>query len=157
MRITGICNRVGAVLTLTSFLIMPLCADSIRAILFGDKLGDRGRSSAFSPDRVFVTATDYSGGDMTTDLFAKNEGPPELCLGLASGMDREIGGKGTGQPNLQDLVFRNPFLITLDFSGQQEANSYDIWGSNKAGTEGTLLSSNLTARFGLRNVGQSPS
>ena len=130
------------VLVVGLFSVAPVFADSTGTFTFTGTLGNIGPSDTFTSGGVSLTLTGYSAPGVTSNLFAKNEGPTEFGVGMASGTDREIAGSLTLQVDLQQILALHPSSITLGISSLQPGETYQIWGSNTAGTPGTLLASN---------------
>jgi hypothetical protein len=140
------------VLVVGLFSVAPVFADSSDSFTFTSTLGNIGTSDTFTSGGVSLTLTGYSAPGVTSDLSAKNEGPTEFGVGMASGTDHEIAGSLTLQVDLQQILALHPSSITLGISSLQAGETYQIWGSNTAGTPGTLLASNQSGTtFNLTN------
>lgn len=133
----------------------PTFADSTSSFSFDSTLGTLGTSATLTSGGLSLVATGYSAPGMTTDLFAKNEGPSEFGMGIASGADREITGTSFIQLNLTQVLSSNPSSVMLGIGSIQNPDTYSVWGSNTAGSLGALLASNQTAgSFNLSSFGQ---
>jgi hypothetical protein len=150
--------RGKLVLTLVGasfFLALPVFADSTSSFTFTSTLGNIGSTDTFTSGSLSVVVTGYSAPSTTSNLYAKNEGPTEAGIGLASGEDHEITGSSFVQLNLQSILASQPSSVTVGIGSIQGGDNYQIWGSNTAGTPGTLLASNQTAgTFTLPDLGQ---
>ena len=144
---------LGAIL----FFVVPTLADSTSSgsFNFASTLGNLGTTDTLTSGSFSVVATGYSAPGMTTDLFAKNEGPNEIGMGIANGTDHEISGTSFIQLNLTQIMSTNPSSLIVGIGSIQNPDTYQIWGSNTAGALGTLLASNQTAfTFNLSSFGQ---
>ena len=140
------------VLVVALFSVAPVFADSTDSFSFTGTLGNIGPSDTFTSGGVSVTLTGYSAPGVTSNLFAKNEGPTEFGVGLASGDDHEIAGNFTLQIDLQQVLALHPSSVAIGISSLQTGETYQIWGSNTAGTPGTLLATGQSATtFSLTN------
>ena len=153
MRING---RLAVILCGVSLLLaMPAFADSTSSFSFTSSLGNIGTSDNFTSGGLSLTATGYSSPGSTTDMFAKNEGATEMGIGIAGAADNEIAGTSFIQLNLQSILAANPSSLILAISSLQAGETYNVWGSNTAGSLGTLLASNQsTATFDLSSFSQ---
>jgi hypothetical protein len=114
---------------------LPAFADSFTAAT-----GNLGTSHTFTVNGTNAAATGYSSTGVTTNLYFKNFGGNETGLGLAGSSDNEISGTGFVQFGLNNSIFAgNRVMIILGSVGAGE--SYSVYGSNVAGTQGTLLGS----------------
>lgn len=126
----------------------PAFADSFTAAT-----GNLGVSHTFSVNGASVTATGYSSAGVTSNLYFKNFGGNETGLGLAGSPENEIGGTSFVQFGLNNSIFAgNGATLVLGSVGAGE--SYSVYGSNVAGTPGTLLGSGSSTnpRFTLPAV-----
>jgi hypothetical protein len=121
---------------------LPAFADSFTA-----PGGNLGTSHTFTINGTSVTATGYSSTGVTTNLYFKNFGGDETGLGLAGSLENEISGTSFVQFGLNNSSFAGKGA-TLILGSVGAGESYSVYGSNVAGTQGTLLgsggSSNLT-------------
>lgn len=149
-------SKLVVILFSAAFLLAtPLFADSTGSFSFTNTLGNIGSSDTFTAGGFSVVATGYSAPGTTTGMFAKNEGPGEFGIGIASGADHEITGTSFIQLNLTSLLAANPTSVTMGVGSIQNPDTYQIWGSNTAGNPGTMLASNQTAAtFNLSNYSQ---
>ena len=114
---------------------LPAFADSFTAAT-----GNLGTSHTFTVNGTSVTATGYSSTGVTTNLYFKNFGGNETGLGLAGSPENEISGISFVQFELNNSIFAgNGATLILGSVGAGE--SYSVYGSNVAGTQGTLLGS----------------
>jgi len=148
-----------AVLLLGGILIFaaPTFADSTSSgsFNFASTLGNLGTSDTLTSGSFSVVATGYSAPGMTTDLYAKNEGPNEIGMGIANGMDREINGTSFIQLNLTQILSTSPTSLVLGVGSIQFPDAYQIWGSNTAGALGTMLATNQNSfTFNLSSFGK---
>jgi hypothetical protein len=140
------------VLVVGLFAVVPVFADSTDSFTFTGTLGNVGPTETVTSGGASLTVTGYSAPGVTSNLFAKNEGPTEFGLGMASGADHEIAGSLTLQVDLQQILALHPSSITIGISSLQAGETYQIWGSNTAGTPGTLLASHQSGTtFNLTN------
>jgi hypothetical protein len=149
-------NKLALMVFSAGFLLTtPLFADSTSSFSFTNSLGNIGSSDTFSSGSYSVVATGYSAPGDTTNLYAKNEGASEYGIGIASGADHEITGTSFIQLNLTSILASNPASVSVGVGSIQNPDTYQIWGSNTAGTAGTLLASNQTAAsFNLSTYSQ---
>jgi len=132
----------------------PVFADSTSTFAFVGTLGDIGKTDTFTSGSLSLVATGYSAQGATADMWAKSNGPTETGIGLASEIDHEISGTKFIQLNLTQILAANPTSIMLTIESIEEGEAYNVWGSNTAGTRGTLLASNQTSnKFTLPDLG----
>ena len=140
------------VLVVGLFSVVPVFADSTDSFTFTGTLGNVGPTETVTSGGASLTVTGYSAAGVPSNLFAKNEGPTEFGLGMASGADHEIAGSLTLQVDLQQILALQPSSITIGISSLQAGETYQIWGSHAAGTPVTLLASNQSGTtFNLTN------
>ena len=122
----------------------PVFADSTTTFTFIGTLGNIGTSDTFTSGSLSLVATGYSAPGTTADMWAKNLGPDEAGLGLAMGSTgtHEISGTGFIQLNLTQILAASPSGVSISLGSIQTGDTYDVWGSNTAGTLGTLLAAN---------------
>ena len=132
----------------------PVFADSTTTFTFTSTLGSIGTTDTFTSGGLSLVATGYSSPGVTTDMWAKNLGPDENGIGLTAGIVHEISGSMFIQLNLANILAASPSGITLSLGSIQSPDAYNVWGSNTAGTPGTLLASNQTGlSFPLADLG----
>jgi hypothetical protein len=139
------------------FFVGPAFADSTSSgsFDFASTLGTLGTSDTLTSGSFSVVATGYSAPGMTTNLYAKNDGPNEIGMGLAAGTDKEISGTQFIQLNLTQILSTNPTSVVLGVGSIQFPDTYQIWGSNTAGTLGTMLATNQSSfTFDLSSFGK---
>jgi len=139
------------------FFAAPVFADSTSSgsFNFTSTLGTLGTTNTLTSGSFSVVATGYAAPGMTTDLYAKNDGPNEIGMGLATGMDHEIGGTQFIQLNLTQILSTNPTSVMLGVGSIQFPDTYQIWGSNTAGALGTMLATNQSSfTFDLSSFGK---
>jgi len=148
-------GRFGLVLLGVCLLsAAPVFADSTTTFTFIGTLGNIGPTDTFTAGSLSLVATGYSSPGVTTDMWAKNGGLNEMGLGLASEPQHEISGTLFVQLNLTQVLAASPTSIALSIQSIQAGEGYSVWGSNTAGTPGTLLASNQTgATFTLPDLG----
>ena len=134
--------------------VVPVLADSTD-FTFTAKTGDIGPTDTFTSGGLSLTVTGYSAPGVTTDMWAKNLGPTEMGLGLAKGSMDEISGNFFIQLNLTQILAANPSGVSISINSIQGSDDYDVWGSNVAGTLGTMLASNQQGlNFTLSDLGK---
>ena len=75
-----------------------------------------------------------------------------MGIGMALGTDHEIAGPFVLQMDLQQILALKPSSVILGINSIQGSDMSQIWGSNIAGTAGTLLATNQTSTsFNLSN------
>jgi hypothetical protein len=102
--------------------------------------GNLGTSHTFTVNGTNATATGYSSTGVTTNLYFKNFGGNETGLGLAGSSENEISGTGFVQFGINNSIFAGKGA-TLILGSVEAGESYSVYGSNVAGTQGTLLGS----------------
>lgn len=123
----------------------PVFADSTN-FAFPATLGVLGPSETFTSGSLSLVASGFSGaGGTPADLFGKNLGGVESGLGLAFSSDHEIQGMAFIQLDLANILAASPSSVALSFNSVLDGDRYAIWGSNTAGSMGTLLATNQTA------------
>lgn len=105
---------------------------------FSTPSGDRGHSQTY--DGGAITAYGYSNSGNPTDLYGKNGGFGEQGLGLTYHDNRDYEINSSHFIEL-DLAKLNPAgdTITLKIESLQSGETFDIFGSNSLGKEGTTL------------------
>jgi hypothetical protein len=125
----------------------PVFADSTTTFTFIGTLGDLPSPTTFTAGSLSLVATGYlSGGVSTpgvsTDMWAKNGGPNEQGLGIASEFQHEIAGTQFIQLDLTNILAANPSSIVLSVQSIQAGENYNVWASNSAGMLGTEIGMN---------------
>ena len=136
--------RIFLLIAVLALIASPALADSVGDFSFIPILGDLGTSRTFTAGTFSLTANGFNG-TLATNMWAKNEGPTEFGLGLATGVDREISNDDFVQLNLTPILALNPSAVSLGINSIQGSDSYNIWGSNTAGSLGVLLATNQTS------------
>jgi hypothetical protein len=122
----------------------PVLADSTNTFTLVGKLGDIGKSDIFPSGSLSLVATGYSSTGGMADMWAKNDGPTETGIGLASEMHHEIAWNNFIQLNLTQILATHPTSIVLTIESIEAGEAYNVWGSNTPGDRGTSLASNQT-------------
>ena len=131
----------------------PVFADST-TLAFVGTLGDIGPTDTFTSGSLSLVATGYSAQGVTADMWAKNEGPIETGIGLASEIDHEISGTKFIQLNLTQILAVHPYSVVLVIDSIEAGEAYNVWGSNTAGQFGMPLASHQTSHtFTLSDLG----
>ena len=82
----------------------------------------------------------YNAGTITAkNLYGKNGGVGETGLGLDVGGDFEIDNKSFVQLDVGNLISNGFMSMTAIIESVQVNEGFSLWGSNTAGTPGTLL------------------
>lgn len=132
--------------------VVPALADSTDSFSFTRNAGNLSSFDTFKSGGASIAFTGYGDPGAPSNLFEKNQGPTEMGIGMASGIDHEIAGPFVLQMDLQQILALKPSSITLGINSIQGPDTYQIWGSNTAGTPGTLLATNQTrTSFNLSN------
>jgi hypothetical protein len=124
----------------------PAFADTVDVFNFNQNLGDIGKSDLFKLGILQVLLTGYSSPGVTADMWEKNLGPTEFGIGLAAEEDREISGTNFVQVDLSKINNLSRVInISISINSIQAGEAYDVWGSNSAGTLGTLIAADQTS------------
>lgn len=111
------------------------------SINFNSATGNIGNSHTYTSGGLSVTATGYASTGTQTPLYGKNAGGDENGLGLNGYTDSEINvGTDFIQLDVQalfGLVSGGTFFMGSSTNGEMWA----VYGSNTAGTVGSLLTS----------------
>lgn len=137
-------------LSASLFLAVPAFADSTSSAFFNftNSVGNLGTTDTFNSGNYSVALAGYSAPGALTDLFGNQMG-----VGVVSGMANEISGTSFVQMNMHQIFSADPSSILLQICGFEGQGTYQVWGSNTAGTLGTLLASNQTnSTYNLSNV-----
>ena len=112
----------------------PAMADS-----FAAGTGSLGTSHTFLVNGKSITATGYSSAGVSGNLYFKNGGGDETGLGLAGMTANEIGGTGFIQFGLGSFLAGASGATQLTLGSVEAGESYNVYGSNVAGSKGALL------------------
>lgn len=126
---------------------VPAFADTFDTFNFNQNLGDIGKTDLLKLGLVQFLLSGFNSPGAAGDLWEKNLGPTEFGLGLMDQVDHEIGIGGTDfvQLDISKLTANlSVKSITLGINSIQQGEDYDVWGSNTAGTLGTLIAANQT-------------
>lgn len=113
---------------------LPALADS-----FAAGTGSLGTSHTFVVNGSSITATGYSSSGVTRNLYFKNGGGDETGLGLAGMTANEIGGTGFVQFGLGSFLSGRSGATQFTLGSVEAGERYSVYGSNVAGSEGTLI------------------
>jgi hypothetical protein len=122
---------------------LPAFADSVN---FAASTGNMGSSHIFTVKGGNITATGYSNTGVTSNLYFKNNGGDETGLGLAGMPANEISGTGFVQFGFGSFPTGANGATQLQLGSVESGESYNVYGSNIAGTQGTLLGSGNSAQ-----------
>jgi hypothetical protein len=122
---------------------LPALADSVN---FAASTGNMGKSHVFNVNGGNITATGYSNTGVTSNLYFKNNGGDETGLGLAGMPGNEIGGTSFVQFGLGGFLASTNGATQLHLGSVESGESYNVYGSNMAGVQGTLLGSGNPAQ-----------
>jgi hypothetical protein len=122
---------------------LPAFADSVN---FAASTGSMGKSHVFSVNGGNITATGYSNTGVTSNLYFKNNGGDETGLGLAGMPANEISGTGFVQFGFGSFLAGTNGATQLHLGSVEFGESYNVYGSNMAGVQGTLLGSGNSAQ-----------
>jgi hypothetical protein len=128
-------------------LAVPAFADTVDTFLFNVNAGDIGKTDLLKLGAVQFLISGFNTPGVTGDLWEKNLGPTEFGLGLMNQVDHEIGIGGTDFAQLDiSKLAANPSVVSVavGINSIQAGESYDVWGSNTAGSLGSLIASNQT-------------
>jgi len=145
-------HRVGMGIKVTALMIGVLLYFSNTAwatpvlYSFNTPSGALGNSQSYTNNGITVTATGYSSTNVQTALFGKNDGGDEVGLGLQNDPTgvNEIPTNEFIQLNLTNFWAANPTNVQMSIGSVQSGESWNIFGSNTAGTLGTLLQGGTT-------------
>ena len=129
------------------FLAAPVFADTVDVFNFNQNLGDIGQTDLLKLGLVQFLISGFNTPGVAGDLWEKNLGPTEFGLGLMNQVDHEIGIGGTdfAQLDISKLAaLKSVVSVSVGINSLQAGENYDIWGSNTAGSLGTLIAANQT-------------
>jgi hypothetical protein len=122
----------------------PVFADSTTTFTFIGTLGPVASPTTFTAGSLSLVAAGYLSPGMETGMWAKNRGPGEAGLGIASEPQHEIAGTQFIQLDLTNILAAHPSSIVLSVQSIQAGENYNVWASNSAGMNLTQLGANQT-------------
>jgi hypothetical protein len=123
----------------------PVFADSTTTFTFTGTPGSIGPLNSFTASSLSLVATGYSSSGVTNDMWAKNNGPDQMGLGIANQATHEIAGTSIIQRNVANILAANPSVAAISMEIVAAGETYAVRGFNTEGVRGTLLAMNLTA------------
>lgn len=129
------------------FSVAPAFADQVDTFNFNQNLGDIGKTDLLKAGLVQFLISGFNSPGTIGDIWEKNLGPTESGLGLLQESDHEIGIGGSDflQVDISKLTAdKSVEMVTFGINSLQQGENYDIWGSNSAGSLGTLIAANQT-------------
>jgi len=130
--------------TILQFALAFLAAPSIWASSltynFDSPTGSLGTSQNYTSDAVTITAYGYNSFNNLINLYGKAGGGDENGLGLAGNSPNfEITTTTYVQLDLKNLWAADPTAFAMTLGSVQSGEGWKIYGSNTAGSLGTLL------------------